>query len=127
MQDTPLDRKEVIKRLSASLNLDEAKASILKSEIENVWATLDTYKVKHDSMHVELKLLEQELESTRATSVERKNNLKVAQEKATNNDLIIEGLRKTLNTRDLEKAGLVRKLSKLEGQLEILSQLVTRV
>lgn len=72
------------------------------------------------------KKLEQELESTRATSVERKNSLKEAQRTIAKHELTIETLKKELSDQDSRHNELLKKLHILEGQVALLSELVGR-
>lgn len=110
----------------ALLMRDEAEATALKSEISNLSKNCEKFRQKYESCVLEKKQLEQELESTRATSVERKNSLKAAQEKINHSALVIENLKKEAETRETQQAALVKNLIRLEGQLELLKDLVTR-
>ncbi|MBF8680113.1 hypothetical protein [Pseudomonas fulva] len=72
------------------------------------------------------KKLEQELESTRATSVERKNSLREAHHTIANHEFTIETLKKELSDQNSKQSELIKKLHVLEGQVALLSELVGR-
>lgn len=72
------------------------------------------------------KKLEQELESTRATSVERKDSLREARRTIAKHELTIETLKNELIDQDFKQNDLLKKLHILEGQVALLSELVGR-
>lgn len=92
----------------------------------NQQTEVETAQLRYNSCMLDKKKLEQELEATRATSVERKNSLKKAHEELAENALVIEALRHEASIRETQQASLQKKLHMLEGQLELLADLVRR-
>ncbi|WP_394208630.1 hypothetical protein [Pseudomonas putida] len=103
----------------------EANATSLADK-ENQQTELKAVQLQYSLCMLEKTKLEQELEATRATSVERKNSLKKAHDELAENALIIQSLRHEAGIREAQQANLQKKLHMLEGQLELLADLVRR-